>query len=112
MDKKTYIKQMANEAMNSADEARRATPLPYLATRVNARLNKTRDSFWANAGVFFSRPSIAFPALSLLIMVNIAAVYFYQKDSFSNLTEQVSNDNTDEFSEANSSIYDIVNNEQ
>jgi hypothetical protein len=45
-------------------------------------------------------------------MINIAAVYFYQKDSSSNISEQVINDTADEFTDANTSIYDIVNNEQ
>jgi hypothetical protein len=111
MDKRTKINQLVNDAINSTDGAKRAKPLPYLSTRVNARLNNTNKQIGQNQIYFIYRPSVAFGALVFLILVNITALFLNERETALNTVVQSVNDVQDETTDITTSIYDIVNTE-
>jgi hypothetical protein len=109
MDKKTYINQLVEDSIRSVDEAKRATPLPYLSTRVNNRLSKKNNTSWPNQFYFINKPAVAFGALAFLILVNITALFVNDTDTIISFTTQSANDAQDETSDIATSIFDIVN---
>jgi len=111
MNKKEQINNLIEEALNSADHVKRASPSPYLQTRMNARLNKSNETTWEKAGWFIGRPSIAFVGLALLIFINGMAVVFTRADTFTVSTEQSVQDPGEEFAYSVTTIYDNENTE-
>ena len=108
MDKKDHIDKMVDEALNSLDNIERASPAPYLLTRVRARLTDKRQNTWERLVALIGRPAFAIPALLMLIFINVAVVLFNRSASFN--TEQL-NPAADEFSLTVATIYDIENSE-
>jgi hypothetical protein len=111
MNKKEHIHKLIEEAINSVDNAKRAAPMPYLLTRINARLNKTKENAWDKAGWFIGKPAIAIPALAMLILVNVLVISINGADPFAASTEQAFQSPGDEFTYRVSAFYDIENNE-
>lgn len=111
MTKKEHINKLIEEAIDSVDNAKRAVPLPFLLTRINARLNKAKGNGWEIAGWFIGRPVIAIPALMLLILMNVLVIINNDPDPFETAIEQPGRAPADEFSYTVSAFYDIENTE-
>ena len=112
MNKQEKINQLIDQAINSTDGTARATPPPFLLTRINARLNKSTANSWEKISWFIGRPSIAIAGLAMLMLVNVLAIVYNKTEPVSTATEQSSQENLDEFSyTAATTIYDIDNTE-
>jgi len=111
MNKKENIDKLINEALNSVDNVSRATPKPYLLTRIHARMNRSTESVWEKAGWFIARPAVAFTGLCMLILINLAVVVFNGPEAPVTSTEQAAQTQPDEFSYTVATIYDIENNQ-
>ena len=79
MKNKGHIQQEVDKTLNSLDGAERATPNPFLFTRVMASLKKDEKNFWSSALAFLSRPTVAFTTILVAIFVN--AVIYYESKS-------------------------------
>ncbi|MEJ7586010.1 MAG: hypothetical protein WKI04_00475 [Ferruginibacter sp.] len=64
---KPDINKFIEEIIDSADNARRAAPLPFLLTRVNAKLTRAKDNVWEKAVGFIGRPAIAISGLLMIL---------------------------------------------
>ena len=62
------------QILNSADKLRRASPKPYLLTRINARLANPAKNGWETMAAFISRPVVMAAGLCLLLTVNISVL--------------------------------------
>jgi hypothetical protein len=111
MNKKQHINKLIDEAINSADDITRAKPMPFLLTRINARLNKKKENFWEKAVWIIGRPAIVIPGLVMLILLNTTAVLLNRPGQNTTATEQLLQPPADEFSYTVASIYDIENTE-
>jgi len=69
-----HISKLTEEALNSLDGAGRAIPKPYLLTRLNAKMQKEKESSWDNALRFISKPAVALAGLCLIITINALIV--------------------------------------
>src|SRR5665647_1325704 len=98
MNKKEHINKLIDEAINSVNNVKRASPMPFLLTRINARLNKTKENVWEKAGWFIGRPAIAIPGLAIMIFINLMVVVFNRADPYTAATEQSAQATADEFS--------------
>ena len=70
---KNKIDKLVQETIDSMDGSSRAMPAPYLATRLKARISNEADrlSYWEKAIAFLTRPAFAFPALALVLVINL-----------------------------------------
>ena len=62
MNQKSDIEKKVEEVLNSLDGIKRATPQPWLFSRIKARLNREEDeekTVWGNLGSFLSKPGVA-----------------------------------------------------
>jgi hypothetical protein len=109
MNKNEHIDKMIEDALNSADNVKRAEPKPFLLTRINARMNKGTESVWEKAGWLIARPAVAFTGLCLIVLINVMVMMNNNTASTVNVTDQVTQNSTDEFSSTVATIYDIEN---
>ena len=112
MNNKENIEKLIDEALSSVDGAGRATPRPFLLTRINARLSKTNENSWERAGRFIARPVVVIAGLCLIIAVNALVVSTNRStaDDTSNIADQQSS-TADEFSTTVATLYEIENTE-
>jgi len=111
MNNREHIDKLTDEALNSADGAMRATPRPYLMTRINARLQQETNSAWERAGRFIARPAVVIAGLSLIIGFNVLAIVFNNDTASQNTATAEQQATPDEFSNTVATLYDIENNE-
>jgi hypothetical protein len=69
---KNNIQKLVTQALDSMEGAQKASPAPYLLTRINARMKNAGSpaGFWEKALLAITRPSIAFPALAIIVALN------------------------------------------
>ncbi|MBC7867502.1 MAG: hypothetical protein H7X88_08200 [Gloeobacteraceae cyanobacterium ES-bin-316] len=106
---KDKLAQLVEETMNSMDAAERATPAPYLLTRLHARLRREEPSSWERIGFFLGRPGVAVAAVIFLIVTNVF-IYSYSNPGSDINGLQNMQASADEYSVNNSSaLFDIEN---
>ena len=112
MKKKQSMYDLVEEAFNSINNIERASPKPFLLSRVNSRLHKKKSSsWWENAALFIGRPRIVIPGLAMLMVINLTAVIFYASEPSVAISEQSLQASSDEFSYTAAAIYDNENSE-
>ena len=109
MNDNNNIEKNIDDALNSFDGANKATPKPFLFTRLKARMNREENSTWEKAVRFIARPAVAVAGLCLIIGIN--AVVIFNNTSKTTVADQAYN-NTDEFSSTVASLYNFENTEQ
>lgn len=111
MKNKENIHKLAEEALSSVDDIKRAAAKPFLLTRIHARMSKQTESLWEKAGWFISRPVIAFAGLCLIILINAAVIVSKNSSAQTPVAEQTTQASSDEFSYTVATIYDYDNNQ-
>ena len=77
MDKNIHINKMADDVLNSMDHSNRATPQPFLLTKLHARLlNNSEVTMWDRISSVITRPSVSFAGLIFIITINILIILF------------------------------------
>jgi hypothetical protein len=109
MNKKDNIQQRIDEALSSMDDAQRAMPKPFLLTRIMARMNAVKETWWEKTGRLISRPSFAIAGLGALIALNVLVFTLNHSSVSNSAAEQTSFVTTGDFSAANATINDIEN---
>jgi len=69
-----HLNKKIEDAMQSFDGSVRATPRPYLLTRIHARMQVQAETIWDKAAKFITRPVVAFAGLCAIIGVNFLIV--------------------------------------
>jgi len=101
------ISKLTGDALNSFDGATRATPKPYLFTRLNARMQHAKESSWDNTFSFISKPAFAFVSLCLVIGINATVIYNYPAKTSAAAEELYAT--TDEYTSSVAVLNDIEN---
>src|SRR5918993_5085000 len=68
------IKASIEAALNSIDGLQRATPSPYLLTRINQNLSQQPTTMWERLIFVIGKPAVAFPGLALILVLNVLAI--------------------------------------
>lgn len=109
MNKKKNIEELIDAALNSFDAVEQAEAKPFLLTRINARMNRKTESVWEKAGWFIGRPAVAFTGLCLIVLINAMVLVSNKQSGNVNSTDQVVQNQADEFSYTVATIYDFEN---
>jgi hypothetical protein len=105
MKNKGHIQQEVEKTLNSLDGADRATPNPFLFTRVMVRLKKEEKNFWSGALAFLSRPTVAFATIVVAIFAN-AIIYYQSRSESSQSTGEGEQLFANEYNLTANTIYD------
>ena len=113
MNKNENIEKKIGDAMSSLDGVGRATPQPFLLTRINARMNRDETpTVWERAGSFLTRPVYVIAGLCLLISINLLVVLLNPKAETETTTaSEQPNSSSDDYVAANTTLYEIENTE-
>jgi len=84
------INQKIDAAFNSLNNIQRASPKPYLLTRINARLDKEVKSIWETIAIYISRPLVMVLGLCLIIIINVSVILTNKSSSISAAERSVS----------------------
>ncbi len=110
MKQQSDIEQRVDDSLNSLDGIQRATPQPWLFTRVKGRLLRSEEkTAWESIGSFLSKPAVAIAGLLLIMGLN-GVLLFNQESGASTIASQnelLSNDS--ESLIASSSSFDYEN---
>ncbi|MFC0774325.1 hypothetical protein [Terrimonas alba] len=80
MKQRNDIEKRVEEALNSLDGIQRATPQPWLFSRIKKRLAEEEDrSVWGALGGYLGKPAIAIAGLCFILMVNVFLVFNNQQ---------------------------------
>jgi hypothetical protein len=71
--KKENLEKLVEETINSLDGAAKASPAPFLLTRIGAKMANRQEqpSLWERAGFLITRPAIAFTILATVLLMNV-----------------------------------------
>ena len=81
------IDRKINAAFDSINNIQRASPKPYLLTRINARLDKEVKTIWETMAIYISRPLVMVLGLCLIIIINVSVI-LTNKTSANNVVER------------------------
>lgn len=113
MKQRSEIEKRVNETLNSLDGAQRATPQPWLFSRIKARLMREEAeerTIWGTMGSFLSKPAVAIAGLCLILVLNGVLVFKQQTEVSSGIAVQNELQPTDSESfVASSSSFDYEN---
>jgi hypothetical protein len=70
MKQRSDIEKRVEETLNSLDGIQRATPQPWLFTRVKARLMQEEKTAWGTMSSFLARPVITIAGLFIILTLN------------------------------------------
>jgi len=102
------IHKKIEEVMQSIDNIQKASPRPFLFTRLEARMQKEKN-IWVKLASFVARPVIALTCICIILMMN-AIVIFSTSNSGNSLTQQNAELATvDEYSQVTTTLYDFEN---
>ena len=106
--KDEFINKKIEETMRSMDNMERATPRPFLFTRLEARMEGEKN-MWNKVSSFVARPMVAFACICFVLILN-AMIIFLSGTSGNSLTQQGSELATaDEYSQVSYNLYDFEN---
>lgn len=104
------IDKRVEDTLNSMDYHEKATPRPYLLTRINSRLlQKSRSTMWDHLTSFITKPDIAFVGLLIIIILNIFIISFNQSSENNIRSPQESVADIQEYTTVTTALYDIEN---
>lgn len=95
------------EILNSLDHINRASPAPFLLTRIQARMNNQTGpvNVWSRLAAFISKPAVAMAGIVILLLLNITAITVRkQQGQKSSITQSFSE--RDEFAITSVNMYD------
>jgi hypothetical protein len=84
------------EAFNSIVAIQRATPKPYLLTRINTRLSNQVQSTWEKVALFISRPALMVLGVCLILAINISVILVNNSSKNNAVAERAANTIADE----------------
>jgi hypothetical protein len=108
------VQHKIDEALSSINALKKASPKPFLLTRVNAALNNgATENIWSQIAYYLKQPAIAVTAILLVLMVNIFVISRLRTDKrgVGNISKKAGNIN-DDFAINVSVMYDTENQEQ
>ena len=106
MDKN--IENKIEEAFTSIDQIERAQAPPFFFTRLEARMNKEKNS-WENIFRFFTNPIWAFGSICVLLFLNIYIISATTSDQPVNVAQNTDLNTIDEYSQVSSTLFDFEN---
>lgn len=94
--------------MHSLDEVEKASPRPFLFTRLEARMQYER-SVWYKLSTFVARPMVAFACICLILIINASVILFSGTKSSSLIQSGPELATADEYSQVSATIYEFEN---
>jgi len=107
MDDK-FLNKKVDDIMQSIDGIKRASPRPFLFTRLEARMENEKN-IWATLSSFVAKPVVALICICFIVIIN-AMVIFMANSPSDSLTQQGNElAAADEYSQVSTAFYEFEN---
>ena len=107
MDDK-FLHKKIDDVMQSIDGIKRASPRPFLLTRIEGRMQNERN-IWATLSSFVAKPVVALICICFIVIIN-AMVIFMANSPSDSLTQQGNElAAADEYSQVSTAFYEFEN---
>ena len=96
------------DAMHSLDGIKKASPRPFLFTRLEARMQSEKN-IWGRISSFVARPVIAFACICFVLVINFMVILL--SNNSINSSSQQGNElaATDEYNQVSYNLYEFEN---
>lgn len=103
-----HLEKKIEEAMQSLDGIEKASPRPFFFTRLEARMQKGKNS-WEVLSSFVAKPVVALSCICLIIVINAAVIL--SSSTFNKSSDQQNNElaTADEYNSVSEPMYEYVN---
>jgi hypothetical protein len=81
MKTEKQVEQEVDKTLDSLNGMKRASANPYLYTRIQSRMQNDGGRIWGTITGFLTRPVVAFAAILLIILINLAVFFQNSKDN-------------------------------
>ena len=100
-----FLNKKIDDVMQSMDGITRATPRPFLFTRLEARMQSEKN-IWSKISSFAARPVVAFACVCFVLIINAMVIF-----TSGNATTQQGPElaTADEYSQVSYNLYDFEN---
>jgi len=105
MSKKQYTEQEMEAILNSFDGVEKASPTPFLYTRLMARMQESDDNIWSRILQFITKPVFAVGITLVFLLIN-AYILLNQYSSSVEQAEESTQTLALEYTSLTSTIYD------
>jgi hypothetical protein len=105
---KEKFNKKTEEIMSSLQGIKRASPLPFFFTRLEARMQSEKE-VWVKISSFLSRPLIAFACILLVILINAAVIMTSRSTSNTSASQNNELATADEYSMVSYFFYEYAN---
>ena len=105
MSKKQYTEQEMEAILNSLDGVEKASPTPFLYTRLMARMQESDDNIWSRILQFITKPVFAVGITLVFLLIN-AYILLNQYSSSVEQAEESTQTLALEYTSLTSTIYD------
>jgi hypothetical protein len=103
-----FLHKKIDEVMHSMDSINRASPRPFLFTRLEARMQNEKN-IWVKLSSLLAKPVVAFTCICFVLIINVMVI-FLSNDSINSLAQQGNElANADEYSQVSSTLYEFEN---
>lgn len=108
---KNKLDKLVEETLNSMDAAGRATPAPFLLTRIRARMGREPvPTTWEKISAILAKPLVAVPALVMVLVFNFWIIQSSVGDNSGSSAADYSKVSTDDYSLSTAtSLFDFEN---
>jgi len=106
--KDELIERKIDAVMHSLDGVEKASPKPFLFTRLEARMQNER-SVWYKLSAFVAKPMVAFACICLVLIINASVILFSDTKSSSLTQTGPELATADEYSQVSATIYEFEN---
>ncbi|HEV2832772.1 MAG TPA: hypothetical protein VGW31_12400 [Hanamia sp.] len=103
------FRKKIEDTLHSIDGIEKASPNPFFFTRLEARMNREKNT-WEKIASFVARPVVALACICLVIMIN-AVVVFSSSDAKDATASSTNNEiaTVDEYSQVSVNFYEYEN---
>ncbi len=109
MQQKTTIENKVNEALESLNGIRRASPGDHFYTRLVGRLQYPETSLWEKITAFIARPAVAFSVFAAVLLSNGFAIFNKSSHSSAAMADRNERTITEEYNQDFVAFYDPEN---
>jgi hypothetical protein len=103
-----FLHKKIEDALNSLDGIKKASPRPFLFTRLEARMQSEKN-IWGRVSSFVGRPAIAFTCICFVLIINFMVILL-SNNSFNSSTQQGNElAATDEYNQVSYNLYEFEN---
>lgn len=102
-----HLANKIEKILISIDSIEKASPKPFLYSRVMARLAREKENLWEKWSSVFLKPATVFACICFVVIMNIAAIFYNNNSAVQAAQNELTT--SDEYTQLATNFYDFEN---